>query len=932
MNKRIRRALGFFLSGALLVSGLSYSPVLAEGELFTEEETLTVEEAPAGEFESPEPAGDLFVEDVTSTTDDGIAVEDIGTAGSEEIAAPIPDEGVIDEVIIEEALPEEVLPSEQIVPSEEIAPVAETIPAEETYDVVTEDIISDEAVSGELIEEEFTEGYAFVETETVLYDSAEEDNKEKGSFGEKTVVYAELYQSEEIMEDDWFTISYALEDAETAEAVIDSAYVRRADLVELTEDELAEYLKQFEEPEFVDYIDHEGYLLKKVIFIYPEETETEIPDTIVEELPTEELPVEAVGAEQAVSITENPADVAVKAGTKAEFHVAATGTGLTYQWQTKLDETTGWGNTGLNGSKTDTLSFNAPSAYNGRKYRCIVTDSAGNKATSEEATLTIPVLKITTQPEEQTVKAGATVTFHIEATGEGLTYQWQTKLSDTADWGNTGLNGCKTDTLNFKVPSVYSGRKYRCIVTDTVGNRAISLEALLTVSAVEITGQPEDVIADVAGAKVTFHVEASGNDITYQWQTKLNADADWGNTSLTGNQTDTLTVTAYSAYDGRKYRCVVTDASGNQATTREALLTVTTFKISAQPEDQTVKAGENVSFHIEASGKNITYQWQTKLTADADWGNTGLAGNKTDTLSFTAWSAYTGRQYRCVATDASGKTLESDPATLTIESVEIITNPEDCVVGAGKAATFHVEAKGTDLTYQWETKLNETASWGKTGLAGSKTDTLSFNAPSSYSGRQYRCVVTDKNGKSVTSEPATLTVTKPVITKQPEDKTVTAAEKVSISVEAEGEGLTYQWETKLNETADWGKTGLNGNKTNTLSFNVPSAYNGRQYRCVITDANGVTVTSAAMTLTVNIEYTVNDIVYRLIDGKMSVVGYVGDSTSYVVEEVVKEYTVTVIAEGAFENNANLESIDLPDTIEVIGKRAFANCTNLKSMK
>ena len=82
---------------------------------------------------------------------------------------------------------------------------------------------------------------------------------------------------------------------------------------------------------------------------------------------------------------------------------------------------------------------------------------------------------------------------------------------------------------------------------------------------------------------------------------------------------------------------------------------------------------------------------------------------------------------------------------------------------------------------------------------------------------------------------------------------------------------------------------------------------------------------------ISTDIVVNDIIYTLVDDIMVVTGYVGDSSSYTVEEEVNGYIVKRIGESAFEGNTNLEAIDLPDTIEVIEAKAFKNCTNLSQM-
>ncbi len=74
------------------------------------------------------------------------------------------------------------------------------------------------------------------------------------------------------------------------------------------------------------------------------------------------------------------------------------------------------------------------------------------------------------------------------------------------------------------------------------------------------------------------------------------------------------------------------------------------------------------------------------------------------------------------------------------------------------------------------------------------------------------------------------------------------------------------------------------------------------------------------------------------DSSVEVIGYNGDATDVVVPEsathylgTFTSYTVTGLAEGAFENQSTLTSITLPGTITSIGDRAFAGCSGLTAM-
>lgn len=66
---------------------------------------------------------------------------------------------------------------------------------------------------------------------------------------------------------------------------------------------------------------------------------------------------------------------------------------------------------------------------------------------------------------------------------------------------------------------------------------------------------PEDAVAQ-EGAAVTISVSAFGDAITYQWQYSATG-ASWANTTLSGNKTDTLSVTATSSRNGYHYRCQI---------------------------------------------------------------------------------------------------------------------------------------------------------------------------------------------------------------------------------------------------------------------------------------------------------------------------------------------------------------------------------------
>ena len=109
---------------------------------------------------------------------------------------------------------------------------------------------------------------------------------------------------------------------------------------------------------------------------------------------------------------------------------------------------------------------------------------------------------------------------------------------------------------------------------DADGFSVISEEATLTiVDTPAITVQPEDMEAAI-GTVVHFSITATGNGLAYQWQYQAPGKTTWTNSSLSGNKTARLRVTATAARNGGKYRCVVVDEEGVVATSSAGTLIV----------------------------------------------------------------------------------------------------------------------------------------------------------------------------------------------------------------------------------------------------------------------------------------------------------------------------------------------------------------------
>lgn len=85
--------------------------------------------------------------------------------------------------------------------------------------------------------------------------------------------------------------------------------------------------------------------------------------------------------------------------------------------------------------------------------------------------------------------------------------------------------------------------------------------------------------------------------------------------------------------------------------------------IKTQPADVKVSAGSKATFSVKATGRELSYQWYYKKTTDSEWKL--WKNHVTASTTATANDTWNGMQVYCVVTDASGKSVSSESATVT---------------------------------------------------------------------------------------------------------------------------------------------------------------------------------------------------------------------------------------------------------------------------
>ncbi len=128
------------------------------------------------------------------------------------------------------------------------------------------------------------------------------------------------------------------------------------------------------------------------------------------------------GTQQALAITSEPQDVTIPVSGKTVLRVAATGENLKYQWY--LGES---GSTTLPRSGATSATYTAGPLKQSASFWVRVSNAEGHvDSRTVRVTVGEPVAApvIAAQPQDVKVMAGEQATLSVEATGEGMTFQW----------------------------------------------------------------------------------------------------------------------------------------------------------------------------------------------------------------------------------------------------------------------------------------------------------------------------------------------------------------------------------------------------------------------------------------------------------------------------------------------------------------------------
>lgn len=425
------------------------------------------------------------------------------------------------------------------------------------------------------------------------------------------------------------------------------------------------------------------------------------------------------------SIVGQPQNQTANLGQSVTFNVIAYGTApLTYQWQFN----------GVNraGATNATLSLTNIQGLDSGIYTVVISNSFGS-VTSAPATMDVVR---TINKFDNSAEASQWRFDFGKATHSAV-------FDPTVDADGNRSSGSLKITLGFD-PALGSENK-----------GAFTRDIVPSIDGSTITSLKMDVLVDPNSAHDTSGVNANtslvirnGSNLFYNPQVYRDLNSSYGwvhiETPLSG-AVDQIRALTWHVWGAAPQNINGTVTMWIDNLVFDQKVTATSISITAQPKDQTVAAGQAVTFSVSATASlPLSYQWQ--------FNGANILGATSSTLTLPSVQASNAGNYRAVVSNSAG-TVTSAAATLTVTVPPLISaQPQSQAVNLGGSVTFNVIASGTvPLAYQWQ----------KDGVAipGATGGTLTVNNVQLSNVGSYTVVVSNAAG-SVSSAAAILSVGK----------------------------------------------------------------------------------------------------------------------------------------------------------------------------
>jgi hypothetical protein len=171
-----------------------------------------------------------------------------------------------------------------------------------------------------------------------------------------------------------------------------------------------------------------------------------------------------------------------------------------------------------------------------------------------------------------------------------------------------------------------------------------------------ITKHPESAVK-CEGSSVQMRVEATGQNLQYQWQKD--------GTDIQGATQNLLTLISLKLSHAGNYVCRVSNMDGTVYSNPATLQVIQNLFITFQPQSITLQNGQTAQFTLETNVNPDTYQWYKGNTAIFDGGN--VSGSQSSALTISNVGQNDQGKYFCKVNSSCNQVF-SDDAYLSIIS------------------------------------------------------------------------------------------------------------------------------------------------------------------------------------------------------------------------------------------------------------------------
>jgi hypothetical protein len=343
--------------------------------------------------------------------------------------------------------------------------------------------------------------------------------------------------------------------------------------------------------------------------------------------------------------------------------------------------------------------------------------------------------EFTNQPPASTsVNPGqnASLSGAATAAGQSVNYYWVKITGGVTNAVSNGLGGAGgsatvsgATTATITLASISGGDTgfYQLVaIASGTGYSLNSATAALVLTDPQITASPANTTANYSqSANFTATASTANGPLSYRWYfgaTPLNNGAQpdgstaSGASGTTGAGTSfslTLTLNNVSYQDIGNYTLFVTNTLGLYNPTAPAALAVIDPYVVTPPANPNVASGGTATFTVVAAGSpTLSYQWYEGTTALSDGGTTvggsaAVSGSQTATLTLTTvQDADDGSYYCTITSSASGQSINSPAATLTVQdALTIVSPPMSRTERVGDHLAFAAGVAGGGPQFQW---------------------------------------------------------------------------------------------------------------------------------------------------------------------------------------------------------------------------------------